>query len=150
MSSVGALRHQLSLLVLSTGLLNVGRDQVAQTAVDVEPAGVRAVIETFERGNQTEMGEADFGLVAVPSDVEGNRRPRPLGLVVGKVEGGVHDLPDDFPIGNELGDLLLTAVDILVAIGEFVAELVGVAVDLPRPPGANVVDGGEDLRWRGL
>jgi hypothetical protein len=53
-----------------------------------------------------------------------------------------------FP-GHELRDLLLAVVQVLVAVGELGAELVGAPFDVPGPPGADVVDGGERL-FRGL
>src|SRR3546814_6965755 len=56
------------------------------------------------------------------------------------VEHGPHDLP----AGHHLLDLDLAAVQVAHAVDEPVADAVGVAGDVGRPPAAHVADRGED------
>jgi len=69
----------------------------------------------------------------------------PLAVVGDEAEVARDNVPDHLPPGLELGDRLGRQVEIVVAVGELGAEPVGAALDLAGPPGAHVVDGGEDL-----
>jgi hypothetical protein len=92
--------------------------------------------------------ETALGLITLAGDLERDVGTDPLIGVLGEVEVGVQDVPDDLLGEAELGDALLGVEDALVAIGELFTELVGASFELARLPSANVGDGGEGLFGR--
>jgi hypothetical protein len=96
-------------------------------------------------GGKADVGEADLRAGALRLDVEGDAGSRPLRLVLDERQVSVKHVPRDSLARDELGDPLGAAVHVLVAVGELGPQLVGAAVDLSRPPAADVSDGGEGL-----
>src|ERR1035438_10246269 len=121
------------------------RDQAPQTAVDVGTPRVGADIETFIFGNQTQMREADFRLLARLGKLENNLRALPLGFVFRKAEIVVQNKPDHFLAGNDFDQSYFAAMDVFVAIRKLVAEFAGLAFNFFRPPSTNINDGREGL-----
>src|SRR3546814_17048174 len=99
---------------------------------------------TLFRSNQPQVGEAQFGPVARLRDLEHDVRPGPFGRVPGEAEMVVEHGPHDLPAGHHLLDRDLAAVQVAHAVDELVADAVGVAGDVGRPPAAHVADRGED------
>src|SRR6202050_4008303 len=124
---------------LPVGLPLACRNQVAQAVIDVEAPRAGTAVVALEGRNQADVGKAELGLVALPRDLKDNVRAIPLGLVFDKVQLGIRYMPYDLLRRYEFGDLLGGAVDVLVPIGKFFAGHVGAAVDLARPPAANVI-----------
>jgi hypothetical protein len=102
----------------------------------------------LDGGDQADVGEAELGLAVLSGDLEDDVRALPLGLVVDEADVTVHDVPNDSLARHPFGDLLGGAVQVFVAVRELGTELVRAAVDFPRPPSANVVDGLEDFFGR--
>src|SRR5512135_1496108 len=125
-----------------------GGDQIAQASVDVVAPALEAALVTLEARDQPDVREAHRRLAVLLANLEHDVRALPLGLVVDEVEAGIRDVPDHPFARHQVSDLLRTAVDVLVAVGELGAETVGTAGDLSRPPRPHVVDGGEDLGRR--
>jgi len=96
-------------------------------------------------GGKADVGEADLRAGALRLDVEGDAGSRPLRLVLDECQVPVKHVPRDSLARDQLGDPLGAAVHVLVAVGELSPQLVGAAVDMSRPPAANVSDGGEGL-----
>lgn len=91
------------------------------------------------------MGESDLGHLTPACDVEADVGAGPLGGIVRERQCSIQDPPRaPFP-WDEFGDLLRGDVEVAVAIGELPAQLVGRAVDVSRPPPANVCDCREGL-----
>src|SRR5262249_39726279 len=124
-------------------------DQSAQVAGGHHTPGIRAGVVALERRRQAFVSETDFGLRALLGDLEDDVRALPLALVFCEVNTGIQDVPDDLFPGHGFGDLLLGIVCAGDAVGELVAELLGVALHLSRPPSADIADGVEDS-FRGL
>src|SRR5215510_5454173 len=118
-------------------------DQLAQIAGHEAAPPARAGIEAFPLWDETDVGKADLGLAVFLEDLEDDLRSIPLALVLDEAKPAVGYAPDELLAGNEFRYLLRRAVDVLVTVGELGAELVGVALVLPRPPCADVRDGGE-------
>src|SRR3546814_16228248 len=109
---------------------------------------VAADVVALVRGNQPQVGEAQFGPVARLRDLEHDVRPGPFGRVPGEAEMVVEHGPHDLPAGHHLLDRDLAAVQVAHAVDELVAAAVGVAGDVGRPPAAHVADRGEDAVGR--
>src|SRR6202161_5002591 len=92
---------------------------------DVETPGVRAAVIALAVGGEADVGEADLRAGVRRRDVERDVGARPLRLVLDEVEVAVHHVPGDPAAGDELGDLLRAAVNVLVAVGEGGTELIG-------------------------
>src|SRR5262249_5637525 len=60
-----------------------------------------------------------------------------------EVKFRIQDMPYDLLARHQLRDLLRAAVKVLITVGELGPALVGMTVDVPRPPSTNVVDGVE-------
>ncbi len=75
------------------------------------------------------MGEAQFSLRALPLDLEDDVSAVPFGLVLNEIDVAVHDVPDDFLVWHQLGDLLGGAVQVLVSIRKLDTEFVGATVN---------------------
>jgi len=75
-------------------------NQAPQTAVYIGAPGVRADVETFVFGNQTQVSEVDLRLIALSRDLEADLRSLPLALVSSEIEEVVQDMPDDFLAGD--------------------------------------------------
>src|SRR5690606_33256754 len=98
--------------------------------------------------NQAEVGEAQFGPAVGRRDLEHDVGAGPFGRVHGEAEMVVEHGPGDPAAGNHLRDLDLAAVQVAHAVDEAVADAVGAAGDVGRPPAAHVADGGVDgVRW---
>src|SRR6185312_16497424 len=89
-----------------------------------------------------------MGLAALAGDLEHHVGASPLLLVLDEAEIALCHVPHHPLARHPLGDLLGSAVDVLVAIGEYATQAVCVTGDLTGPPSAHVVDGGEYLLWR--
>src|ERR1700720_177539 len=98
--------------------------------------------------HQADMGEANFRFAALLADFKTDLGAVPFALVVDKAEGAVQHEPNDFLAGNEFRNLLLGIMDVFVSIRKLIAEFAGRAVNISRPPAANIVDGGEGLFGR--
>lgn len=85
------------------------------------------------------MGEADLGRAVLLGELEPDLGVDPLALVVDEVHVVVQHAPDDLLAGNELRHPDLGVVDVFDSEREHLTELVGVALDLLRPPAAGVV-----------
>ena len=104
-------------------------NQAPQTPVYVRAPRVRADIETFVFGNQTEVSEADLRFIALSRDLKTDCRVLPLAFVFRKIEIVVQNTPDGFPAGNEFGDFDPAAMDVFVMIRELAAESIGTAIN---------------------
>src|SRR5262245_3418287 len=104
-------------------------DQAAQTVVDIRTPCARTVTVAFERGNQADVRKAEFGLAVLPVDLEDDVGTVPLGPVFDKVDVAVHDVPDDSFAWHPFGNPLRGVMDVLVAVRELGAELVGISVN---------------------
>jgi hypothetical protein len=93
------------------------------------------------------MGETDFSLIILFSDVENDLRVFPFAFVLREIKVVVQDMPDHSFAGNKLNDLQSAEVDVLVMIGPFAAQLVRAAFYVLGPPSADIVDGIESLLW---
>src|ERR1700677_3098645 len=125
-----------------------GGYETLQALVDVGAPCVGAVVETLIRRNESPVGKTDFGALIGRGDVEGDGGVVPPGFVLDETQEAVLHVPDNPLPRDELGDLLLGVVHVFVAVRPFVAEMVGLALDVARPPSANIVDGVEGLPGR--
>ena len=91
------------------------------------------------------MCKAKLRFVALPGDFKDNVCTRPLGCVFEKVEVILQHVPDDLLTGHEFGDLECAAMNILEAVKENGAKPICVALNIFRPPAANIADGFEDF-----
>ena len=76
------------------------------------------------------MSEAEFGLVSLLRDLEGDVRAFPFVLVGGESEVGLEYTPNDPLARDEFSDLLFGEMDVPVAIGKLVAQLMSVPFNL--------------------
>jgi hypothetical protein len=120
-------------------------DEAAQAFIDVEAPCARAFTVAFDLRYQADMGEAELGLLALRRDVEDDVSTVPLILVLDEIDLRVAHVPYDFLARHEFSDLLGAAMEILVPISKLGAKLVGVAINVTRPPGAHIGDGVKDL-----
>src|SRR5262245_39536373 len=58
---------------------------------------------------------------------------------------GIQHQPDDLLVRDDFNEPLPGIVDVLVPVGEFVAELCSAALDVSRPPSADIGDGVKNL-----
>lgn len=130
---------------LLVGVAFTGRDQAAQTFIDVVAPRTHTFAVAFDGRHQADMREPQLGPIAPSRDLEDDVRAGPLLLVFDEVDLGVRDVPDDLLARHKLCDLLGRAMEILVAIRKFSAELIGTAVNIARPPTTYVVHCREHL-----
>src|SRR5688500_13943569 len=134
------------LLAIGDGFAGVrlspsARDQVLQAAVDVGAPAVRAGVIALELGHQTDVSEGEFGLVALPGDVEDDASVLPLRRVFREAEMAVDKGPRDLLSRNQIIHADFAAVEVLEMVLERLARFVGGAFDLFRPPSAHIVNG---------
>lgn len=96
-----------------------------QADVNVRPPSGRTVIETLEFGNKPYVSEPDFSSVTLPGDIKSDVRTLPFSLVLGKTERGLQNVPNDFFARNQLCCLLLTEMEVFVAIRKLITDFVG-------------------------
>lgn len=89
------------------------------------------------------MGKADFGLAVRLGDIEDDIGAHPFGLVGDKIQLALDDVPDDPAAGHQFDSALLAVVDVLEAVGPFLAHHIGGPLDGAAPPGSRIDDGGE-------
>ena len=89
------------------------------------------------------MRKPDFRFPAFCRNVKNDLRTNPFGFVARKAELSLHDTPNNLFTRTESGDLLLAAVCPRHLVGEFCAQPVRVAGNLPGPPTGNMIDGME-------
>src|SRR5262245_30397956 len=87
------------------------------------------------------MRKVQFGLIALPSDLEDNFRAIPFGLVFDEVEMAVRNTPYNFLPSHRFGDLLGAAVNVFVLEPKLIGAFLGGTFNLFRPPPPNVVYG---------
>jgi hypothetical protein len=88
------------LLFFRVGLHFACSNQAPQTTVDVGAPYVGTDIETLIFGNQAQVSEADFGLVALLGKLKNNFCALPLALVFRKIKIVVDNKPNDFLVGD--------------------------------------------------
>ena len=91
------------------------------------------------------MGEPQLGTAGRGHDVEHDLAAGPLTRLRDEGQVAVGDSPDHAAARLELDHALEAVVLRGVPVGELGTHLVGTPLDLARPPGADVHDGGEEL-----
>src|SRR5690606_7893750 len=100
-----------------------------EAALDQRGPGVRAGVVALYLWLEAHMGKSDFGLATGADDVEGDRGAGPFGPILEEAEVGVQDIPGYASAWHKFGDLLPRIVQVLVAIGEHIAECGRISVE---------------------